>query len=151
MLVFFVDVCLGGGIQTVVETAHATVVYAHTRDFLGVVVVADVFLCDTVFGDFLRFLRRGNDKRLGAVIGLRVIADLAAGSERRLMVCHLRPQLRGIDVVEFTIGVKQQAGISADDVQRVAVVTNKTKQGVKLAIGQILVFADSGQVTQVFQ
>ena len=143
--------CFGGSIQTVVEAAHPTVVYAHTGNLLWVVEVADVFLQDTEFGYILRFFRHDDGERLGVVIGLRVIADLATGGERRLVVSHLRTQLCGINVVEFTKGVQQQSGISADNVQRVTVVTYKAKHGIKLTIGHILVFADSSQVTQILQ
>ena len=75
------------------------------------------------------------------------------------MVGNPRAQLRGIDVVQLAEGIEilniaQRFLISSKrthNVERMAVVADKAKQGIRLADGHFLVFADGGQVAQIFQ
>ena len=97
----------GGGIQAVVEAAHPTVSYAHAGNLLRIVEVADIFLCDAVLRCVLEFIRHVDGECQWIVVGLWVIAGLTAAGHCRLVVCHLCPQLRGIDVMKFSEGVEQ--------------------------------------------
>ena len=95
----------------------------------------------------------------GVVEGCRVVACLTAEVECRFMVGQAGAQLRGVDVVELAERIGHWYGrrrigtgsIRADDVERVAVVTQEAEQRVGQLADDALVLFSGGQVAQVLQ
>ena len=151
LIIAFVEVCDDGSIETIVEASHSTGTQAETWYFLRIVVVADILLLTLELWRFLR-LRADREKQgRGVIIGLGIVAHSATGLEGRFVVCEWRSQLRRVDIMQFAEGVGEGClcqlaisdGVGADDVQRVSVVSDKTKHSVWQLRGEALVFLDS--------
>ena len=102
-----VTVCLLGGIKAVVETAHAAVVNRQARNLLWPVIVADSLLHGMELRRLFGFCGYGDGKGLWIVVGLCIIAGLATGLERRLILCQRCAELRSINIMVFAEGVQQ--------------------------------------------
>ena len=135
-----------GGVETVVEPAHAAGIEADAGQLLRVVVVADGLLGDAELRRLLGLAADDDGLRRGVVVGCGVVGGLAGGVGSGLVVGQPGAELRGVDVVQLAEGVEQGGavvcrllltvgvaqGVGADDTQRVAVVADEAEQRVGL-------------------